>query len=77
MTSADERFEAFELIWRFESRSSEQTTVALNGELELRVPLLRDLFSRIAIENVSSILSAFEHRARLVCHRAPRQPPAD
>lgn len=72
VTSAAEQFETFELNWRFEPLSPGRTTVAFTGELEFRAPLLRGLFGRIAADNVSSILSAFERRARRVYGQAPR-----
>lgn len=66
VTSDDGLFETFQLTWRFASLPQEQCEVALTGKLQLRTPLLRRLFGRVAIDGVGSILSAFEHRARRV-----------
>ncbi len=66
VTSADRQFEVFQMIWQFGSLPQGACKVALTAELELRAPLLRELFGRIAVSNVSTILSAFEHRARQI-----------
>jgi coenzyme Q-binding protein COQ10 len=64
VTSIGGPFEVFQLIWRFAALPRERCEVTLSGELELRAPLLRDLFGRAAAGTVESILAAFEDRAR-------------
>jgi coenzyme Q-binding protein COQ10 len=72
VTSADGQFETFQLIWRFALLAEGRTTVALTGELEMRGPLLRDLFGQMAAGSAGSILSAFEERARRLLGPPPR-----
>ena len=66
VSSADGEFEAFQLIWRFETKPQGRSIVALTGEIELRAPLLRGLFGRLVADSADTILSAFERRARLM-----------
>lgn len=56
-------FETFRLNWRFGARPEDRCEIELTGELELRAPLLRDVFGRAMASSVTSILSAFEERA--------------
>jgi coenzyme Q-binding protein COQ10 len=64
VSSIDGPFETFELTWRFGLLQQQRCEVALAGKLELRAPLLRDLFGRAMRATVGSILSAFDDRAR-------------
>ena len=63
VTSIDGPFETFQLIWQFGPAPEDRCEVTLTGELELRAPLLRNVFGRAAADGAESILSAFEARA--------------
>jgi coenzyme Q-binding protein COQ10 len=62
--STDEAFEKFRLNWSFKPLAQECCEVILTGELELRAPLLRRFFSRVAADGFEPMLAAFEERAR-------------
>jgi coenzyme Q-binding protein COQ10 len=64
VTSIDGPFESFRLVWRFGLLPGERCEVTLSGDIELRGALLGHLFGRAAAGSFSSILSAFEERAR-------------
>ena len=63
VTSSDRKFRRFHLIWRFDPLPDNGCRVSLLVDLELRSTLVQDLFRRVILRSVGSIMSAFEARA--------------
>ena len=63
VTSTDGIFRHFDLTWRFDPLPGNRCRVALRVVLELRSKLVQDLFHRVILRSIGSIMSAFEARA--------------
>jgi coenzyme Q-binding protein COQ10 len=63
VTSTDGIFRNFNLTWRFDPLPGNGCRAALIVNLELRSNLVQDMFRRVIIRSVGSIMSAFEGRA--------------
>jgi coenzyme Q-binding protein COQ10 len=63
VTSTDRAFSRFHLMWIFEPLPDNRCQVALAVDLELRSPLVQDLFHRAIGRTLRSVMSAFEARA--------------
>lgn len=63
VTSTDGVFRNFALTWRFDPLPGNGCRVALLVDLELRSNLVQDMFHRVILRSVGSIMSAFEARA--------------
>jgi coenzyme Q-binding protein COQ10 len=63
VTSTDGIFRNFDLTWRFDPLPGNGCRAALMVNLELRSNLIQDMFNRVILRSVGSIMSAFEARA--------------
>jgi len=63
VTSTDKLFRSFHLTWCFDALPCSGCQVTLIVDLELRSPLVQDIFNRSIDRITGSVLSAFEARA--------------
>jgi len=63
VTSTDGMFRNFSLNWLFGPLPDNECRVELQVDLELRSNLVQNLFHRVILRSVGSIMSAFEARA--------------
>jgi coenzyme Q-binding protein COQ10 len=73
VSSTDGVFRNFELTWRFDPLPGNGCRVSLLVDLELRSSLVQNLFHRVILRSIGTIMSAFEARAHQL-HDPPLRP---
>lgn len=71
VTSTDGPIRNLHLTWLFDPLPDYGCQVSLAVDLELHAQLIQDLFGRVIVRTVGSVMSAFEARARGLYGRAP------
>ena len=72
VTSTDGMFQNFSLTWLFGPLPDNGCRVELQVDLELRSNLVQNLFHRVILRSIESIMSAFEARAHQLYYPSAR-----
>ena len=67
VTSTDGPIRKLHLTWLFDRGAGNGCDVSLAVELELRSPLIENLFAHAMVHAVEPLMAAFEARAHLLC----------